>query len=81
MSAEQKIMYAMRCDYLGGCSRELESYDGGAWLYDSPEEARKAAYDADWVTDVDGSDYCDLHRDAATPDEIVAATHESEGSK
>ena len=63
MSAIGKTMYAMRCDFPDGCSSELETYDGGAWLYDTADEARKAAYDYDWVTDGNGRDYCDRHRD------------------
>lgn len=67
MSADLKALYAMRCDHADGCSRELETYDGGAWLYDTPEEARAAAYDSDWTRGEDGKDYCDLHRDDAEP--------------
>lgn len=63
MSTEARIMHSMRCDHPAGCSSELETYDGGSWLYDSPEEARAAAYDYDWVTDGEGKDYCDRHRD------------------
>lgn len=55
-------MHSISCDYPGGCSAELETYDGGAWLYDSAREAREAAYDADWATDVDGKDFCERHR-------------------
>ncbi|MEQ6899248.1 hypothetical protein [Microbacterium sp. KR10-403] len=43
-------------------------------LSETPDEARKAAYDADWVTDVDGKDYCARHRDdAASPYEGAPA--------
>lgn len=58
MSAIEKTLYAMRCDFEGGCSSELETHDGGAWLYDSPEEAREAAEDFDWVAGQGGKDYC-----------------------
>ena len=62
MSAIGKVMYSMGCDYPDLCSAELDNDYGGSWLYDSPEEARVAAYDADWVH-VDGKDYCERHRD------------------
>lgn len=63
MTAQQKTMYAMRCDFTG-CSSELEGDDGGAWLYDTADEARTAARDIyDWVSDGNGRDYCDRHRD------------------
>jgi len=62
MSVHAKWMHSISCDHPGGCSAELETYDGGAWLYDSAREAREAAYDADWATDVDGQDFCERHR-------------------
>lgn len=65
MSARSKMMFEMRCDF-PGCPAELESYDGGAWLYDTEKEARDAAYDHDWAVNADtGRDYCDRHRDEA----------------
>lgn len=62
MSTNPKVMHSMRCDHPDGCSSELETYDGGSWLYDTAEEARNAARDYDWVTDGE-RDYCDRHRD------------------
>lgn len=67
MTADGKFMYSMRCDHPEGCSAELDADYGGSWLYDSPEEGRKAAYDHDWVTDGAGRDYCWDHR-ANIPD-------------
>lgn len=69
MSVEAKWMHSISCDYPGGCSAELENDYGGAWLYDSPREAREAAYDADWATDVEGKDFCERHR----PDDTDSA--------
>lgn len=63
-------MYSMSCDHPDGCSAELETYDGGAWLYDSAAEARTAAYDFDWVTDGE-HDYCDRHRDFLADDDRI----------
>lgn len=62
MSTNPKVMHSMRCDHPDGCSAELETYDGGSWLYDTAEEARNAARDYDWVTDGE-RDFCDRHRD------------------
>lgn len=71
MTAEAKAMYSMRCDYQNGCSSELEGDDGeGAWLYDSADQARVAAYDYDWVTD-GIRDYCDHHRDELPEDDQI----------
>ena len=67
MSTETKVLHAMRCDHPGGCPSELEA-DDGAWLYASEDEARKAAFDYDWVTDGRGKDYCDHHRDDLEPE-------------
>jgi hypothetical protein len=55
-------MYSMRCDHPGGCSAELDTDYGGAWLYETIEEARAAARDYDWVTDDRGRDFCWDHR-------------------
>lgn len=60
MSAIGKTMYSMGCDHPDLCSAELESYDGGVWLYDTAAEARTVALDYDWVH-VDGKDYCPRH--------------------
>lgn len=62
MSTIGRFMYSMRCDHPGGCSAELDGDYGGAWLYDTDEEARNAARDYDWVTDGKGHDYCWDHR-------------------
>lgn len=70
MSTEAKTMHAMRCDHPEGCSAELETYDGGAWLYESATDARVAAYDCDWVTDGE-HDYCANHRDYLAQDHQV----------
>lgn len=79
MSTKSRQMFSMQCDFTG-CPAELESDDGGAWLYDTAEEARKAAYDYDWVTDGD-RDYCDRHRDevdnpVTEPSELLEAVDE-----
>lgn len=67
MSAIGKTMYEMSCDHPNLCSEELESYDGGAWLYNTADEARAAAVDYDWVH-VGGKDYCPRH----VPDVLAA---------
>lgn len=58
MSAIGKTMYAMRCDHPDLCSAELESDYGGAWLYDTPDEAREAARDIYEWAHINGKDYC-----------------------
>lgn len=60
MSAEGKLFYTTTCDFPGGCSAEVES-DGMSMVYNSASEAREAAYDVDWATDIDGKDYCFDH--------------------
>ena len=69
MSAIGKTMYEMSCDHPNLCSEELESYDGGAWLYNTADEARAAAVDYDWVH-VGGKDYCPRHVPDVLPADV-----------
>ena len=61
MSTTAKQIFEIRCDF-PGCNAALESDYSGPWLYDSPAEARSAAEgNYDWLTNVDGKDYCYDH--------------------
>lgn len=79
MSALGRVMYSMRCDHPDGCSAELDNDYGGAWLYDTEDEARDASRDADWVTDGDGKDYCWDHRENVP--EYAEANHANGSSE
>ncbi len=61
MSTTAKQMFEIRCDF-PGCRAELESDDGGPFMFDNAEGARDMAEgNYDWLTDVDGKDYCYDH--------------------
>lgn len=60
MTAKEQAYYTMSCDHDGGCSAEVET-DGMTMVYNSVADAREAAYDVDWATDIDGRDYCFDH--------------------
>lgn len=70
MTAEWKRSVTLSCDAPEGCPAELDAGDG-VWLYDTEEQARSAAWDADWATDGNGHDYCEHHRELATKSEIA----------
>lgn len=60
MSVKTTQCHYVRCDY-SGCEAEVGSEDGGELHFESPERARDAAQDDEWLTNVDGNDYCLEH--------------------
>lgn len=64
MTVKVTTCHYVRCDF-PECRSELEDFDGGELHYDTVQEARQVARADEWVTDVDGRDFCAEHRDHA----------------
>ena len=61
MSTTVKQIFEIRCDF-PGCNAALESDYSGPFMFDDAEDARDMAEgNYDWLTNVDGKDYCYDH--------------------